>query len=68
MLATMLMPGAFLARGLAPVLWRSYTKKFHYWLYLLIGVMWLEYMGAIAAYWFLFELDPENFPAVLPSA
>jgi len=65
MLATMLMPGAFLARGLAPVLWRSYKKKFHYWLYLLIGVMWLEYMGAIAAYWFLFELEPENFPAVL---
>lgn len=65
MLATMLMPGAFLARGLAPVLWRSYKKSVHYWLYLLIGVMWLEYMGAIAAYWFLFELDPENFPAVL---
>ena len=65
MLATMLLPGAFLARGVAPVLWRSYKKKFHYWLYLLIGVMWLEYMGAIAAYWFLFELDPENFPAVL---
>ena len=65
MLATMLMPGAFLARGLAPVLWQSYKKRVHYWIYLLIGVMWLEYMGAIAAYWFLFELDPGNFPAVL---
>ena len=30
-----------------------------------MGVMGLEYMGAIAAYWFLFELDPGNFPAVL---
>ena len=65
MLATMLMPGALLARGLAPLIWEQYSKRIHYWIYLFIGTMWLEYIGAIAAYWLLFELDPNSFPEVL---
>ena len=65
MLATMLMPGALFARGLAPLIWEQYPKRIHYWIYLFIGTMWLEYIGAIAAYWLLFELDPNSFPDVL---
>lgn len=65
MLATMLMPGALFARGIAPMLWEKYRKRIHYWIYLFIGTMWLEYIGAIAAYWLLFELDPNSFPDVL---
>ena len=65
MLSTMLLPGALLARALAPTWSGHFPKKLHYWLYLIIGVLWLEYLGAIAAYWLLFELDPEHFPKVL---
>jgi hypothetical protein len=65
MLATMLMPGALFARGIAPLIWQQYAKRIHYWVYLFIGTMWLEYIGAIAAYWLLFELDPDSFPEVL---
>ena len=65
MLSTMLLPGALLARALAPRWSGHFPKKLHYWLYLIIGVLWLEYLGAIAAYWLLFELDPEHFPKVL---
>lgn len=65
MLSTMLLPGALLARAIAPRWSGHFPKKLHYWLYLIIGVLWLEYLGAIAAYWLLFELDPEHFPKVL---
>ena len=65
MLSTMLLPGALLARTVATRWSGNFPKKLHYWLYLIIGVLWLEYLGAIAAYWLLFELDPEHFPKVL---
>lgn len=64
MLATMSLPSA---------LWSSWAsmeilnkkKPWFYWIYNGLGVLWLSYVGAIAGYWFLFELDPERFPSVL---
>ena len=64
MLATMSLPSA---------LWGSWAsmeildkkKPWFYWIYNGLGVLWLSYVGAIAGYWFLFELDPERFPSVL---
>lgn len=61
----MLLPGALFARAMAPQLWHNSKKTPWHWLYLFIGVLWLEYAGGIAAYWFLFELNPQDFPKVL---
>ena len=65
LLATMLLPGALFARATAPWAMRGKVKKAYYWIYVAIGTMWLEYAGAIVAYWYLFELDPDQFPKVL---
>ena len=64
MLATLSLPSA---------LWGSWAsmeilarkKPWFYWIYNGLGVLWLSYAGAIAGYWFLFELDPDRFPSVL---
>ncbi|MEY2963857.1 MAG: hypothetical protein RL754_1118 [Bacteroidota bacterium] len=66
MLSMLMMPGALFARLITQVLKsRSIRKSWHYWIYTVIGTMWLVYMGAIAAYWYLFQLDPDQFPTIL---
>jgi hypothetical protein len=65
MLSTMLLPGALLLRAVIPGLLSGFPRNVHHWLYAAVGVLWMEYLGAIAAYWLLFQLDPDHFPKVL---
>ena len=65
MLATMLLPGALFGKWIADYLFRKYPKRVHYWIYGLIGVLYLEYVGAFAAYWLIFQWQPMAFPKVL---
>jgi len=64
MLATFLMPSALFGRWTSGMIVRN-KLAWRYWIYVLVGVLWFAYMGAIAGYWLLFELDPDRFPEVL---
>lgn len=64
MLATLALPAALFGSWAMFEIIRC-KKPWYYWIYALIGVLWLSYSGAIAGYWFLFELDPNKFPSVL---
>ena len=64
MLATLSLPSA-LWGSWASIEILAQKKPWFYWIYNGIGVLWLSYTGAIAGYWFLFELDPDRFPSVL---
>lgn len=64
MLATFLLPSALFGRWLSGVIIFK-KKRWYHWIYAAIGVLWFSYAGAIAGYWLLFELDPNQFPEVL---
>lgn len=65
MLSTMLIPGALFGKWATRNIRANYPARVHYWIYALIGVLYLEYVGAFAAYWLIFQWQPLAFPKVL---
>ena len=64
-MSAFLLPGAIFARLIVRQLLSKRAMPWSHLAYLLIIVLWMEFMGGVLGYWLIFELNPQDFPSVL---
>lgn len=64
LLATLFLPSAIWGSWMYWVILNG-KKPWWYWIYAVVGILWLSYAGGITGYSYLFELDPTRFPKVV---
>ena len=64
LLATLFLPSAIWGSWMYWVIIDG-RKPWWYWVYAVVGILWLSYVGGITGYSYLFELDPARFPKVV---